>query len=126
MAANQVKPLSQEQRLLVEKKKQEEQGSMTAFNGIVVDVGIPSRKHFPTLKDADGKTVLDERGYAKKADKSDGYSITLAVFGKQQFVQLIFPKPVSLKPATAYRASGFGYDMGENFYIKQEPQLHNY
>lgn len=117
---------SQVERLLAEKKKQEEQGSMVAFNGIVVDVGIPARKHFPSLKDVNGKTVLDERGYAKKSDKSDGYSITLAVFGKQQFVHLIFSKPVNLKPATAYTASGFGYDMGENFYIKDEPNLHNY
>ena len=118
--------LSQEQRLLAEKKKQEGKGSMKPFNATVIDVGIPVRKHFPTLKDADGKTITDEKGYAKKAEKSDGYSVTLAVFGQHQFVQLVFPKPVTLKPATAYKASGFGYDMGENFYVKDEPRLHNY
>lgn len=118
--------LSQSQRLIAEKKKQEDQGNMQAFNAIVVDVGIPTRKHFPSLKGTDGKTILDERGYAKKSEESDGYSVTLAVFGRQQFVHLVFQKPVNLKPATAYRASGFGYDLGQNFYIKQDPHLSNY
>ena len=118
--------LSQEQRLLAEKQKQEKQGTMVAFNATVIDVGIPAREHFPNLRNAEGKTIKDEKGFAKKAEKSDGYSITLAVFGKKQFVQLVLAKPINLKPATAYTVSGFGYDLGENFYIKQEPRIRNY
>ena len=64
---SQTQPLSQEQRLLAEKKLQEEKGSMKPFNATCIDVGIPVRKHFPNLKDADGKTITDEKGYAKKA-----------------------------------------------------------
>lgn len=127
MAENQSQTgMSQVDRLMAEKKQQEEKGSMKPFNAIVIDVGIPVRKHFPSLKGADGKTITDEKGYAKKSEKSDGYAVTLAVFGQHQFVQLIFSKPVSLTPTKAYKASGFGYDMGENFYIKDEPRLHNY
>lgn len=118
--------LSQEQRLMAEKQKQEKQGTMVPFNATVIDVGIPTRQHFASLKDAAGKTVKDDRGFAKKSKQSDGYSLTLVVFGKKQFVQLVLPKPVNLKPATAYTVTGFGYDMGENFYIKQEPHIRNY
>lgn len=118
--------LSQEQRLLAEKKKQEQQGTMVPFNSTVIDVGIPIREHFPNLRNSEGKTIKDERGFARKSEKSDGYSVTLAVFGKKQFVQLVLPKPVGLKPATAYVVSGFGYDLGENFYIKQEGHIRNY
>ncbi len=117
---------SQEQRLMAEKQKQEKQGTMVPFSGTVIDVGIPIRKHFANLKDANGKTVKDNRGFAKKSEQSDGYAITLAAFGKKQFVQLILPKPVTLKPAMAYTVTGFGYDLGENFYIKQEPHIRNY
>ena len=117
---------SQEQRLMAEKQKQEKRGMLVPFNGIVIDIGIPIREHYPSLKDANGKTLKDERGYAKKADKPDGYAIILATFGKKQFVQMVFPKKVSLVPAKAYRASGFGIDMGENFYVKQDPHLTNY
>lgn len=117
---------SQEQRLMAEKQKQEKRGMLVPFNGIVIDIGIPIREHYPSLKDANGKTLKDERGYAKKADKPDGYAITLATFGKKQFVQMVFSKKVSLVPAKAYRASGFGFDMGENFYVKQDPHLTNY
>ena len=123
---SQTQPLSQEQRLLAEKKLQEEKGSMKPFNATCIDVGIPVRKHFPNLKDADGKTITDEKGYAKKAEKSDGYAVTLAVFGQPQFVHLVFPKPVNLVPAKAYKASGFGYDMGAHFYVKDEPRVRNY
>ena len=103
--------LSQEQRLLAEKKKQEKQGTMTAFSGIGIDIGIPVRQHFPNLRNSEGKTIKDDKGYAQKSDKSDGYSIVLAVFGKPQFVHLVLPKALSLKPATAYSISGFGYDI---------------
>lgn len=118
--------MSQVERLLAEKKQQEEKGSMKPFNATVIDVGIPARKHFPSLKDANGKTITDEKGFAKKSEKSDGYAVTLAVFGQRQFVQMVFPKPVSLTPTKAYTASGFGFDLGTNFYIKSEPRLHNY
>lgn len=118
--------LNQEQKLLAEKKQQEKQGTMVPFNSTVIDVGIPVREHYPNLKDSSGKTIKDERGYAKKADKSDGFAVTLAVFGKHQFVQLVFAKQVSLVPGRAYKASGFGYDVGEDFYVKQEPRLQNY
>lgn len=115
-----------ETRLLAEKQKQEKQGTLKAFNATVIDVGIPVREHFPSLKDSAGKTVKDERGYAKKADRSDGYAYTLAVFGQQQFVHIVLAKNVELQPAKPYKISGFGYDMGQNFYIKQEPHLKNY
>lgn len=126
MVENTNSSVSQEQKLMAEKQKQERQGTMVPFNAVVVDVGIPIREHFPNLRDSAGKTLKDERGFAKKADKPDGYSVTLAVFGKKQFVQLVFPKKIALVPARAYKASGFGYDLGENFYVKQEPRLTNY
>ena len=118
--------LSQEQRLLAEKQKNEKQGTMVALNATAIDIGIPCRQHFPSLKNPEGKTMKDENGYAKKSDKSDGYTVTLALFGKAQFVHLVFPKPVNLKPACAYTVSGFGYDLGRDFYVKQEGRIRNY
>ena len=118
--------LSQEQRLLAEKKQNEKQGTMVALNATAIDIGIPCRQHFPSLKNTEGKTIKDENGYAKKSEKSDGYSVTLALFGKAQFVHLVFPKPVNLRPAGAYTVSGFGYDLGKDFYVEQEPRIRNY
>lgn len=113
-------------RLVAEKQKKEKEGSLKSFNQTVIDVGIPVRQHFPSLKDAQGKALKDERGYNKKADQSDGYSYVLAVFGQAQFVHLVLPKKMELTPAHPYKASGFGYDMGSNFYVKEEPRLMNY
>lgn len=115
-----------ENRLMAEKQKQEKQGSLKAFSATVIDVGIPVVPHYPNLKGSDGKTIKDDRGFAKKSDKSDGFSYTLAVFGRKQFVHLVLSKKMELKPASPYKASGFGYDLGENFYIKSEPRLLNY
>ena len=50
---------SQEQRLMAEKQKQEKRGMLVPFNGIVIDIGIPIREHYPSLKDANGKTLKD-------------------------------------------------------------------
>lgn len=117
---------NQIQKLMAEKKKLESTGNMTALNAIVIDCGIPARKHYPNLKNAEGKTIKDERGYAKKADKADGYTITLATFGKAQFVHLVMSKPVNLKPGTAYRVTGMGYDMRDHFYVKADGNISNY
>ena len=73
-------------RLLAEKQKQEKQGALKAFNATAIDVGIPVVPHYPSLKGADGKTLKDDRGYAKKSNQTDGFSYTLAVFGQRQFV----------------------------------------
>ena len=81
-----------ESRLMAEKQKQEKQGSLKAFNATVIDCGIPVIPHYPNLKGSDGKTIKDERGFAKKSDKSDGFSYTLAVFGRKQFVHLVLSK----------------------------------
>lgn len=121
--------LSIEQRLLLEKQRQEKQGTMIPFDHTVIEVGIPVRPHFPNIKDSEGKTVYEEvdgQRRAKKSDKSDGYSYTFAVFGQRQFVQVVLPKKVKLEPARPYKVTGFGYDMGMNFYIKQEPKVTNY
>lgn len=117
---------NQTQKLLAEKKKLENVGSMTAINAVAIDVGIPARKHYPNLKNAEGKTIKDERGYAKKSDKPDGYTATLAVFGKTQFVHLVMSKPVSLQPGTAYRVTGMGYDLRDHFYVKADGHISNY
>ena len=117
---------SVQNRLLAEKKTQEKQGSMKPFNSTVIDVGIPVREHFPNLKDRDGKTIKDDRGFAKKSDQSDGFSYTFAVFGQAQFVHLVLKKKMEFAPTQPFKASGFGYDMGSNFYIKQEARLVNY
>ena len=113
-------------RLLAEKQKQEKQGALKAFNATAIDVGIPVVPHYPSLKGADGKTLKDDRGYAKKSNQTDGFSYTLAVFGQRQFVHLVLAKKMELTPASPYKVSGFGYDMGSNFYVKQEPRLINY
>lgn len=121
--------LSIEQRLLLEKQRQEKQGTMVPFNHTVIEVGIPVREHFPNIKDGDGKTVYEEvdgQRRAKKSDQSDGFSYTFAVFGQKQFVQVVLPKKVKLEPARPYRVTGFGYNLGMNFYIKQEPKVTNY
>lgn len=118
--------VNQTQKLLAEKKKIETTGSMTALNAIAIDCGIPARKHYPTLKNAEGKTIKDDRGYSKKSDKSDGYTLTLAIFGKMQFVHLVMSKPVTLQPGVAYRVSGIGYDMRDHFYVKREGKISNY
>lgn len=118
--------LSQERRLLAEKKKQAEQGSMTAFNAVAIEVGIPVRPHFPSLKDKNGKTIKDENGYAKKSERSDGFSYVLAVFGKQQFVHVVLQKQINLKPACAYSISGYGFDIGKDFYVKEDAHIRNY
>lgn len=117
---------SQLQKLLAEKKKIEHAGNMSALNGIAIDCGIPVREHFPSLKNSEGRTIKDSRGYAKKAEKSDGYTVTLAMFGKTQFVHLVLAKPVSLKPGTAYRVSGLGYDMRDHFYVKEDGRISSY
>ena len=70
--------------------------------------------------------IKDARGYAKKADQADGYTVTLAVFGKIQFVHLVMSKPVSLQPGTAYRVTGMGYDMRDHFYVKADGHISNY
>ena len=117
---------NQIQKLMAEKKKLESTGNMTALNTIAIDCGIPARKHYPSLKNAEGKTIKDARGYAKKADQADGYTVTLAVFGKIQFVHLVMSKPVSLQPGTAYRVTGMGYDMRDHFYVKADGHISNY
>lgn len=114
------------QKLLEEKKKQEKQGSLKPFNSTVIDTGVPVREHFPNLRGADGKVLKDERGYNKKGDKSDGFMYTLAVFGQPQFVRVVLSKKIELTPAKPYKVSGFGYDMGPNFYIEQEARLTSY
>ena len=93
--------LTQLQKLQAEKKKLEGAGSMTAIKAVALDVGIPPRQHFPNLKDSNGKTVKDEKGFAKKSETSDGFTTTLAVFGKMQFVHMVTPKPLNLQPGVA-------------------------
>lgn len=117
---------TQVQKLQALKKQQETAGSMTSFAAAAIDVGIEPREHFPNLKDASGKTLKDERGYAKKSETSDGWAHTLAVFGKKQFVEVVLPKKLDLMPAHAYYITGFGYDMRENFYIRRDPKIKNY
>lgn len=58
-----------ENRLMAEKQKQEKQGSLKAFNATVIDCGIPVIPHYPNLKGSDGKTIKDERGFAKRVIK---------------------------------------------------------
>lgn len=117
-----------QKRLLAEKKQHEAQGTMKPFNSTVFDVGIPARVHYPNKKDANGKTIYEGEGdkrRAVKSEKPDGYAMEFAVFGQQQFVQVVMPKALSVIPGESYKVTGFGYDMGTHFYIKQEPHVRN-
>ncbi len=122
---------SQLQRLKAlqeEIKVKPQTSNMTAFADLVgVYVGAPAREHFPKLKDENGKAVKDEKGRDQRSDTSDGYTHVFSEFGTSKMIQIILPKEYNLQLMTAYKLSGFGYDIkGSMFFIEQNTSISNY
>lgn len=131
MSQTQSAGLSQLQRLKAlqeESKVKAETSNMTAFNDLVgVYIGVPVRKHYPKLKDENGKSVTDEKGRAKRSDTHDGFTHVLSEFGTSKMIQIVLPKEYNLQLMTAYKLGGLGYDIkGSMYFIEKDGVIGNY
>ena len=80
-------------------------------NLVCVAVGVEPVKHFPKLKDSEGKNIKDADGNDRRSDKSDGWQYTFSQFGTASVVKVILAKDYSMKPLSVFVINGLGYDM---------------
>lgn len=76
-------------------------------NGVYI--GHPVKPYKKNKKDANGKTLKDEKGYAVKEDKVSGYQYTFFEVRTGTPIRVVFPQEANLKLGMVFAFSGKGY-----------------
>lgn len=97
-------------------------------NLVCVSMGVQPVKHYPKLKDANGKNMKDAEGNDRRSEKSDGWQYTLSEFGTANMVKVVLAKDYKMKPLSVFVINGLGYDMRQaNMkYIDKNATIANY
>lgn len=77
-------------------------------NLVVVKLGVQPKPYFPKLKDANGKTVVDEKGRAKRSEQQQGWQYTMAEYKTCEIIRFVTAKKYDV-PRGYYVVSGKGY-----------------
>lgn len=110
-------------------KAKAQTANMTAFRDFVgIYVGVPSREHFPKLKDENGKAIKDSKGRDRRSETSDGFTHVFSEFGTSKMIQIVLPKECNLQLMTAYKLGGLGYDIasGNMYFLEKDTSITNY
>lgn len=82
----------------------------TIFENLhVCYLDVPTKEHFPKVKNADGSKKKDENGNDLRSDQSDGFVCTFSEIGTSQVVKVVLPKNYKLELDQFYSVSGRGY-----------------
>lgn len=97
-------------KIRVLEQKGNTSSSKTIFENLhVCYLDVPTKEHFPKLKNTDGSKKKDENGNDLRSDQSDGFVCTFSEIGTSQVVKVVLPKNYKLELDQFYSVSGRGY-----------------
>lgn len=100
--------------------------NLTRFDDLIgIDVGVEPKKHFPKLKDSNGKTLKNEKKQDIRSEESDGYTHTFAQYGTAKVIKVVLPKRMNVEFGKAYSLSGAGYDIrqGNMYFLEKDTTI---
>lgn len=100
-------------RLWEQQEQEQKSGSgKTKFSTRGVYLGVPARPHYPKMRDANGKKIVDPTtGRDMVSENSDGDTYTFSEFGTSKIVKIVAMSGLELEFGDAYDIEGLGYEM---------------
>ncbi|WP_341932063.1 hypothetical protein [Streptococcus pluranimalium] len=104
------------EELIAERREQTLQSNKLKMDIIATSIGVVPTKHFPYLRDSNGKKIPVENrpNRYKRSLESDGFSHTFCELGTCRKVVVLLPDLQDFELLQPFQITGLGYDMSSS------------